>query len=253
MTKGERVIAVSGHARDYVLQHYPDLNPDRVVVIPRGVDVTVYRPGYRPDDIWSSAWGRQYPELENRFVITLPGRVSRRKGVLHLLKIVAGLRARGIPAHGLLVGDLPAVNSALARELRSAMVDAGQVDAITATGFREDVREIMSVSSAVLSLSLHPEAFGRTVNEALALGIPVAGYAHGGVGEQLKQHFPAGLVPPGDAAVMTERLADWSLLPPCMQDVQVYALQQMTGSTLALYRDLACSGTGALLYQQADG
>ena len=252
MTQGERVIAVSGHARDYVLQHYPGLDPERVMVIPRGVDVFDYQPHFRPDDVWLTAWQQQYPVLENRFVITLPGRVSRRKGVLHLVRIVADLRARGIPAHGLLVGELPAANSALARELRSAMEAAGLVDAITLTGFRDDVREIMSVSAVVLSLSLHPEAFGRTVNEALALGIPVAGYAHGGVGEQLTQHFPAGLVPPGDADVMIERLADWSLLPPCMQDVQVYALQQMTGSTLALYRDLACPGSDSL-HEQAAG
>lgn len=238
MTKGERVIAVSGHARDYVLQHYPGLDPGRVMVIPRGVDVSGYQPHFRPDAAWLTAWQQQYPMLENRFVITLPGRVSRRKGVLQLVRIVADLQARGVPAHGLLVGELPAANSALARELRSAMEAAGLVDAITLTGFRDDVREIMSVSAVVLSLSLYPEAFGRTVNEALALRVPVAGYAHGGVGEQLTQHFPAGLVPPGAVDAMAERLFEWSVTPPSMQAVQAYALQDMLDNTLVLYRDL---------------
>ena len=239
MTKGERVIAVSGHARDYVLQHYPGLDHERVMVIPRGVDVSGYQPHFRPDAAWLTAWQQQYPVLENRFVITLPGRVSRRKGVLHLVRIVADLQARGVPAHGLLVGELPAANSALARELRSAMEAAGLVDAVTLTGFRDDVREIMSVSAVVLSLSLHPEAFGRTVNEALALRVPVAGYAHGGVGEQLARHFPAGLVSPGDPDAMAERLLEWSVTSPSTHDVQVYALLEMLNSTLSLYRDLA--------------
>jgi len=194
---------------------------------------------YRPDDAWMTAWRQQYPELENRYVVTLPGRVSHRKGVLDLIRIIAALKARGIAVHGLIVGELPARKHSLAKELQSAIAAAGLVGSITLTGFRADVREIMSVSSVVLSLSLQPEAFGRTVNEALGLGVPVAGYAHGGVGEQLAQHFPAGLVPPGDAAAMAERLLEWSTTPPSMEDVPVYALQGMLDSTLALYDELA--------------
>lgn len=239
MTKGERVIAVSGVARDYVLQQYPGVDPERVVVIPRGVDVADYQPHYRPGNAWMAAWGQQYPELDNRYVVTLPGRVSRRKGMLALIRIIAALKAQGIAAHGLIVGELPAGKRGSVKELQSAIAAAGLTGSITLTGFRKDVREIMAVSGAVVSLSLQPEAFGRTVNEALALGVPVAGYAHGGVGDQLARHFPAGLVPPGDTAAMADRLHEWSATPPSMQDVQVYALPDMLDSTLALYRDLA--------------
>lgn len=242
MIKGERVIAVSEHAREYVLQHYAGLDSERLVVITRGVDTRDYQPHYRPDATWLGDWRQQYPVLEKRYVITLPGRVSRRKGVLHLVRIVAGLQARGIPAHGLIVGEPPSPGSRFARELYAEVAAAGGADAITLTGYRQDVRQIMSVSDVVMSLSIDPEAFGRTVNEALALGIPVAAYAHGGVGEQLARHFPPGQVLPGDVVAMTGRLADWSLTPPSMRDVQVYDLQEMTESTLALYCDLACTG-----------
>jgi glycosyltransferase involved in cell wall biosynthesis len=239
MTRGERVIAVSEHAREYVLQHYPGLDSDRVVVIPRGVDVRDYQPQYRPDDAWLADWRQQYPGLEKRFVVSLPGRVSRRKGVLHLVSIVAGLQVRGIPAYGLIVGEPPPAGSRLARDLHGAVAAAGLADCITLTGYRDDVREIMSVSDVVLSLSTDPEAFGRTVNEALALGIPVAAYDHGGAGEQLAQHFPAGRVAPGDIVAMTELLGEWSLTPPCMRNVRVYNLQDMLDSTLTLYCKLA--------------
>ena len=239
MTRGERLIAVSGHAREYVLQQYPGVDPDQVVVIPRGVDTADYQPHYRPGNAWMAAWRQQYPELEHRYVVTLPGRVSHRKGVLDLIRIIAALKAQGIAAHGLIVGELPAGKRGLVKELQSVIGTAGLTDSITLTGFRKDVREIMAVSGAVLSLSRQPEAFGRTVNEALALGVPVAGYAHGGVGEQLARHFPAGLVPPGDTGAMAERLLEWSVAPPSMQDVQVYTLPDMLDSTLALYRDLA--------------
>ena len=238
MTRGERLIAVSGAARDYVLEQYPGVDPGRIVVIPRGMDVAGLQASCRPDDTWMTSWRQQYPELENRYVVTLPGRVSHRKGVLDLVGIIAALKARGVAVHGLIVGGLPARKRRLARELQSVIAAAGLTGSITLTGFRNDVREIMSVSSVVLSLSRQPEAFGRTVNEALGLGVPVAGYAHGGVGEQLARHFPAGLVPPGDVPAMAERLFEWSATPPSMQDVQVYALQDMLDSTLAVYRDL---------------
>ncbi|MEA2094879.1 MAG: glycosyltransferase, partial [Pseudomonadota bacterium] len=110
---------------------------------------------------------------------------------------------------------------------------------IVLTGYRDDLREILSISAVVLSLSRHPEAFGRTVNEALSLGRPVAGYAHGGVGEQLAELFPAGQVPVGDRQRMAERLALWHQQPPQMEAVKAYRLDNMLQGTLQLYETLA--------------
>ncbi|HYQ70342.1 MAG TPA: glycosyltransferase family 4 protein [Gammaproteobacteria bacterium] len=238
MLRGERVIAVSDAARAYVLQHYPGMEPGRIRVIPRGVDTAVFPPGYRPRADWLAGWYRQYPRLRNRYVVTLPGRISRRKGIDDFTEIIAGLAARGVPAHGLLVGELPPGRRGAAAVLRARIAAAGLDGSITLTGFREDVRDILAVSGAVLSLSRCPEAFGRTVNEALSLRIPVAGYAHGGVGEQLQRHFPAGAVPPADVTAMIGRLQAWYQTPPSMADVSVYRLQDMLDSTLALYHEL---------------
>ena len=58
----------------------------------------------------------------------------------------------------------------------------------------------------MLSLSAKPESFGRTVLEALSLGRPVVGYAHGGVGEILDRRYPAGRVPPGDVETLLARV-----------------------------------------------
>ena len=69
------------------------------------------------------------------------------------------------------------------------------------------MREIMAISSAVVSLSQKPESFGRTVLEALSLGTPVVGYDHGGVGEVLSQVYPDGSVPVGDTDAVAAKLA----------------------------------------------
>jgi glycosyltransferase involved in cell wall biosynthesis len=239
MMKGERVIAVSDVARDYVLKHYPAVDPARVSVIYRGVDVALYPPGFKPREAWLADWTRRYPQLQHRYVITLPGRVGSRKGVFDFIDLIAGLKHTGHDVHGLIVGQIAKHDRRLAGQLNTAAKAAGVADAITCTGFREDIREIVSVSSAVVSLSRYPEAFGRTVNEALSLGIPVAGYDHGGVGEQLAQHFPAGLVPPGDLATMTARLAGWMTAPPGMAGVQPYTLEHMLDKTIDLYQQVA--------------
>jgi glycosyltransferase involved in cell wall biosynthesis len=240
MTRGERVIAVSRHARDYILANYPGVPAGRIVVIPRGIDPAAFPAGYRPGDSWLDGWYRQYPQTRDRFVVTLAGRPTRRKGVLDFIGIIGRLRSLGVPAHGLLVGDIPKRREAgTRRRINAALAAAGARDAVTLTGFRSDLREIMALSGAVLSLSLHPESYGRTVSEALALGRPVAGYAHGGVGEQLSGLFPEGNVAVGDTAGMAAKLAGWYREPPSLENVSPWPLQRTLDDTLRVYRELA--------------
>jgi glycosyltransferase involved in cell wall biosynthesis len=240
MTRSERIIAVSDAARDYVLANYPGVEPEKIAVIHRGVDTAVYTSGYHPDTTWLADWHRQYPETRGKYVITLPGRLTRRKGVLDFIDVMQGLRQRGIPAHGLIVGELPAAREdSFMKECRRRIVTAGLAESITLTGYREDLREILAISGAVVSLAQHPEAFGRTVAEALSLGRPVAGYAHGGVGEQLQAMFPAGRVPVGEVAAVCVRLTDWYTSAPRPEANRHYTLEQMLASTLDLYQEMA--------------
>ena len=240
MLRGERIIAVSQHARDYILANYPSVQPGRIHVIPRGIDTAYYTAGYRPDAAWLSGWYRQYPQTRDCFIVTLAGRPTRSKGVLDFIDIVGGLRKAGIPVHGLLVGDIPAAREArVRRQIASALEQAGAVDAVTLTGFRGDLREIMALSDAVVSLSLHPESHGRTVSEALGLGRPVAGYAHGGVGEQLSALFPQGCVAVGDRDAMTRRLSGWYRQPPSLVGIAPWPLASTLDATLGLYREIA--------------
>jgi glycosyltransferase involved in cell wall biosynthesis len=239
MMKGEQLIAVSDVAREYVLKNYPAVDPARIHVIHRGVDPALFPGGFTPRDACLADWYRRYPQLQNRFVITLPGRVGRRKGVFDFISIIADLKRSGHAVHGLIVGEIAQRDRKLAGQLEKAATAAGITDAISCTGFREDIREVMSVSNVIVSLSQHPESYGRTVNEALSLGTPVVGYAHGGVGEQLARHFPVGAVSPGDRSAVVECLKGWVEVAPEMREVQPFLLQDMLQDTLALYEQLA--------------
>ncbi len=96
----------------------------------------------------------------------------------------------------------------------------------------------MARAQVVLSLSTKPESFGRTVAEALALGTPVVGWDHGGVGEILARLYPAGRVPPGDEEALA-RVVEAALSEPApVPDEQPFRLDRMQRETLRLYEGL---------------
>src|SRR3546814_8365369 len=70
----------------------------------------------------------------------------------------------------------------------------GVTDALAITPPTTAIAEAYAASDLVLQLSRKPEAFGRTVIEALSTGRPVLGWAHGGVGELLRELQPEGAV-----------------------------------------------------------
>ncbi|MDP1708724.1 MAG: glycosyltransferase family 4 protein [Gammaproteobacteria bacterium] len=242
MTRGERVIAVSNTVRDYILTNYPLTDPARIKVIHRGVDPAEFPHGYQPSPGWLAQWRAQYPQLQGKYVITLPGRLTRWKGQEDFIRVIAGLKQRGLPVHGLLVGDAHPRKQHYAAELRAKVAEAGLSADITFTGHRSDLKEIMAVSDVVLSLSTDPEAFGRVSLEALSLGVPVAAYNHGGVAEQLAAVFPVGRVPVGDYAAMMQRLAGWHAQAPSVPGQHPFTLAHMLESTLDVYRKLAAAG-----------
>lgn len=239
MTTGQRVEVVSNTIRDYVLHNYPGTDAGKLVVNHRGVDPADFAFGYRPDDDWLAVWRERYPQLQGKFVVTLAGRITRLKGHHDLIDAVAKLRRQGVDAHALIVGDEDPRRLAYAKELRDAVADKGLAEHVTFTGHRGDIKDVLAVSDAVVSLSTKPESFGRSVLEAIRLGRPVVGYDHGGVGEVLSDIYPAGLTPLGDPATLTERLAAIAKgqTPPPEPIGDQFLLSAMLDRTIALYRD----------------
>jgi len=238
MTRGDRVIAVSGTIQNYIRGNYPQTPVDRVHTIYRGVDPAEFPHGYQPSDKWIQNLHREWPNLAGKRLLTLPGRITRLKGHVDFLKMLVSLRDSGVEAHGLIVGGVDRRKLRYAAEIKKAVAELGLKDGVTFTGHRSDMKEFYAVSDVVFSLSSKPESFGRTVLEALNLGTPVVGYAHGGVGEILSDVFPPGAVPVGDCDELTDRvtqlLEQRIVVPPVSQ----YSLAEMLEQTLQLYEDV---------------
>ncbi|MBN8761280.1 MAG: glycosyl transferase [Thiobacillus sp. SCN 64-35] len=238
MTRGEAVIAVSDTVRAYILEHYSDTLPWRIHVIHRGVDGEAYPYGWKPDATWRAQFFAQFPAANDRTLITLPGRITRLKGHEDFIELIGRLKRRGLPVHGLIVGGATQSKQRYLQKLYYRVRSAGLTSDITFTGQRDDLKHILAISRLVLSLSSQPESFGRTTLEALRLGVPVAGYAHGGVGEILRTVYPDGLLPNDNFDASCQRIGQLLANPQPVPEGDFFPLQAMLDQTLALYEQL---------------
>lgn len=239
MTKGERIIAISEFIRDYIRTNYPEVPAENIRLIYRGVDPAQFPRGYQPSPEWLSVWRQQYPQLYGKRVLTLPARVTRWKGQEDFIDLIAALKQRGEPVHGLIVGEAHRRKQEFMHELQNKVAALGLQQDITFTGHRTDLKEIMAVSDVVFSLSRAPEAFGRTTLEALNLGVPVLAYDHGGATEVLAHLFPSGKVPfPSEHALLDKTCQLLREIPEVGVNTHM-TLQAMLAATLAVYHEVA--------------
>jgi glycosyltransferase involved in cell wall biosynthesis len=239
MAQGERVIAVSNTVRDYILREYPDTLPWRIQVIHRGVDGAAYPHGWKPDAAWQQTFFAQFPQAVGKLLVTLPGRITRLKGHEHFIELIARLKRRGLPVHGLIVGGASASKQRYLQKLHYRIRSTGLEGDISLTGQRDDLKNILAMSNLVLSLSTQPESFGRTTLEALRLGVPTAGFDHGGVGEILRAVYPAGLLPMDRLDEACQNITQLLQDPEPVPAGDFFPLQAMLDQTLTLYRQLA--------------
>jgi len=238
MCTGDAVICVSDTVRAHVLRHWPATDPARLRVIPRGVDPAAFPRGYLPGTAWRAEWAQQHPALQGGRLLLMPGRGTRLKGHAEAIELLAALRAEGQDLRLWLLGADEPGREAYLDELRRLAKARGVADALVISPPRHDVREAYAVSDLVLQLSTQPEAFGRTVVEALAIGRPVLGWDHGGAGELLRALYPAGAVANGDRAGLVQAARALLAAPAPMPVTIPHTLAAMQSATLDVYDQL---------------
>lgn len=227
MLKADALIAVSDTARDYWQRHYPGLDPTKLRVIPRGIELAA----------WPARWA-DTPRDPVRPRLLLPGRATRLKGHAEALELLAALRAAGIAATLDCPGAVEPGREGYTAELRRLAAAKGMADAVDFRPSSDQLAAEYARADVVLQLSNRPESFGRTVVEALAVGVPVIGWAHGGVGELLARAQPGGAVALGDRAALLDRVRAALAQPFPIDRAALPTLDQMQSATLALYREL---------------
>ncbi len=243
MTQAEKVIAVSDSVVRYIHDNYPACPKEHIVRIYRGIDPKAFPHGYQPSAQWIQQTLKDFPELENKFLICLPGRITRLKGHETLITLMEQLQHTYPNLNAIVVGGADPKKAAYLDELENTIQSKGLRERITFVGHRPDIREWLAFSDVVLSLSNQAETFGRTALEALSVGTPVIGWNRGGVAEILSQVYPQGLIEVNDFNALQQALQHHIQQPQQVAPVSQFSLQAMCDQTLALYQQVVAQSS----------
>ncbi|MEU2348077.1 glycogen synthase [Modestobacter sp. NPDC049651] len=207
----DAVIAVSRGMKADVLDVYPDLDPAKVHVVGNGVDAQAYRPVHDPDVVRSLGVDPDRPYA--LFV----GRITRQKGLMHLLAA-----AEQLPAEAGLVlcagaADTPAERQAVADAVVELQARRSGVVWIEEMLPREKLVPLITGATVFVVPSVY-EPLGIVNLEAAACETAVVASAVGGIPEVVDDGRTGLLVPyteddpaafaAGLAARISELLAD---------------------------------------------
>lgn len=206
MTKGDLVIANSEYTRQHVIQEH-GVAPEKVVAIPRGVDLSRFEPGVvsaERVDALRKAWGVE--PGERRLKVLLAGRLTRWKGQGLMIEAMKRLKDRGENRILLLLAGDDQGRKGYRAELEAAIAAADLADAVRLVGHCDDMPAAYLLADLAIAPSLEPEAFGRTAVEPQVMGRPVLASDHGATRETVVPGETGWLVTPGDAAAWADAL-----------------------------------------------
>jgi len=172
----DAVIAVSRGMKADILATYPAVRPERVHVVHNGIDPDEYHPTPETEAL------RRYGIDASRPYVVFVGRITRQKGVVHLLSA-----ARHFTPGTTLVlcagePDTPEIAvevRSLVAELEAMSVPVIWIEQMLA---RSEVIQILAHARAFVCPSVY-EPFGIVNVEAMACGVPVIASAVGGIPE----------------------------------------------------------------------
>lgn len=243
MAAGDRVIAVSRFIAGEITARHPDTKL-RVRIIPPGVDPDRFDPAAVAPER-AAALARSWNLPPGRPVVMLPARFARWKGQGILLEALARL---GDPAPiAVFVGPHDGRERYLS-ELQEKAQRLGLAERVRFPGGAEDMPAAFALADIVVNASTEPEAFGRVIIEAAAMGRPVIVADHGAAAETVLAGESGWRVPPGNPAAFAAALAECLAASPAERAamgaaarafaLRTYCLGAMQAATIAVYREL---------------
>lgn len=205
MTKGKKVIAISEHIRQHMLNNY-NIDNDKIRLIHRCVNIN----NFSPDNVSSERMIKAITDNnipEDKQIISLIGRITRWKGQ-HLL-VEALSKVKNDNFYALIVGsDQGRVK--YTQELNELIKKHHLEGKVQIIGHSFDIPALLMISDIVLSTAIEPEAFGRASIEGQAMGKIVLASNIGGSLENLIDGKTGCLFESGNADDLAKKI-DWAL------------------------------------------
>jgi glycosyltransferase involved in cell wall biosynthesis len=180
------ILCASSFTRSTLIEH--GTSPDRIDVIPYGVDSERFHPAARPTS-----------PLGGKLKLLFVGRINQRKGVKYLLEALRLLNTSQIELTicGRVVDSL---------DLFKAF--AGQVEIRPSVSDRELVAAYQSAELFVFPSVA--EGFGQVLLESLACGLPILSTTHTAAPDLIEDGVQGFVVEPGNPIALAERI-QWAL------------------------------------------
>ena len=196
MWAAARAVFVCEYQRRYCLRR--GLRARRNAVIHNGVDLQYLRDATTPAERAALRAGLGYGAFD--YVLGIAAGLRPEKNHAQLLEAAAQLRARGLAAQVLFIGDGP-MRPALESRARALGLERH----LQITGFRDDIRPLVTACDVMCTCSF-TEALSLAAIEAMAMSRPVVHSQVGGVAELIEPGRDGLLFPAGDTAALVERL-----------------------------------------------
>jgi len=170
----------------------------RVEVIANGVDTAHFTSGAGDRTAARQALGFR----DGDYVIGLLATFRPEKNHGQLIDAIAALRARGIPAKALFVGD-----GATRRAAEAHARTRGVAEHTVFAGEQRDVRPLIAAMDVGVLCSVAVETLSLSALEIMAMGVPMVMSNTGGASEIVDDGGTGRLFPVGDTAALVEHLA----------------------------------------------
>ena len=189
------VIAVSGGMRADILRSYPEVDPERVKVVHNGIDLEAWA---RPTDADFEALAERvrtrYGIDTSRPTVVFVGRITRQKGLPHLLRAIEQLPAevQAILCAG--APDTAEIKAEVDTLIEGLQAKRTGVILIEEMLPHRELQAVLAASDVFVCPSVY-EPLGIVNLEAMAMGLPVVGSATGGIPEVVDDGVTGLLVP----------------------------------------------------------
>lgn len=256
IARGERVIAISNHVANYLLENYK-IDPRDIRLIHRGVALEKFHPtAVTPERMIRLAREWRIPDGAN--VVLLPGRLTRWKGHHVLIDAIARLDRPDVFA--VMIGDDQG-RTEYREELTQAISNKKLEGKMRLIEHCTDMPAAYMLANVVVSASTDPEGFGRVPIEGQAMGRPVIATDHGGAQETILRGETGWLIPPGDPEALCQALREALSLEPGQRAMLAthamahiahnFTREKMAAETLAVYAELLAERHAAHAFLQS--
>ncbi|MBP3346442.1 MAG: glycosyltransferase family 4 protein [Alphaproteobacteria bacterium] len=243
MTYGERVIAISNHIKNHILQNYK-ADESKIRLIHRCADIERFSPAAVTQERMINKI-KEYNIADDKPVLLLPGRITRWKGQHLLIEALAKMKNRNY--YCIITGDSQGRQHYM-DYLEELVRKYKLEDRVGFFGRYSDVPALMMIANVVLSTAIEPEAFGRISIEGQAMGKIVVASDIGGTLDTVVDGKTGKLFKSNDAQSLADAL-DWALGLSAAETEKIgkagienvranFTKQIMCGKTIEVYKEV---------------